>query len=255
MLKAMTIAAVGLIGAAPPAALPNPVHVESGVFRSRTLGLVHVYAPARPATRMAVVLSGDGGWKLDEAGARVAAALAARGVLALGVDANQVTALMAREGGGGFDLGGALTSVAREASGREAAKGPVVLSGYSSGATLAYATFAQSPPGRFSGLITMGFCPDLETGRPVGGPDGSTMGYKRLLVRGWVYKAQPLPGPWAAIEGGRERACPGGDVKAFVGAVPHARLWTVKDMSHGFGPPSLWTGALSQALSWAGVAS
>ena len=38
----------------------------------------------------------------------------------------------------------------------------IVLVGYSSGASLAYAAIAAAPPETFAGAISLGFCPDIE---------------------------------------------------------------------------------------------
>jgi len=249
MLRMMLIAAV--MAHAPAA--PDRPPAETAGFPSTTLGTVHVFAPAHAPTRIAVVLSGDGGWKPGEASGTTAAALARRGVLALGVDVNRVIALMARGGDRPLDLGAVLAAVAREGRARYGGGGPVILSGYSAGATLAYAAFAQSPPGRFQGLVTQGFCPDQETVRPVGDATGRTIGHRRLGALGWVYRPAPLPGPWAVIEGSREHGCAGGDVTSFVRSISAARLWRVTGISHGFGPSAAWAGDLSLALSWIGV--
>ncbi len=42
-----------------------------------------------------------------------------------------------------------------------------ILVGYSSGATLVYATLAQAPVGTFKGALSLGFCPDLEWRMPL----------------------------------------------------------------------------------------
>lgn len=243
------LAATGLMAFAEP--VPQPT--ES--FQSKALGEVHVYRPAGPADRVAVVLSGDGGWKPQEASGRTAAALAARGVVALGLDVNQVFAVMAAPGGKPFDLAGALDALAREGAERYGARGRTILSGYSAGATLAYAAFAQAPAGRFSGLVTQGFCPDQDTVNPAGDAAGATIGYQKPKVVGWIYHAKPLPGPWAAIEGEREHGCPGGSVPKFVGRVPGAKLWTLPGMTHAFEPAEGWAAQLSEALTFTGVAT
>lgn len=231
----------------------EPVPRESEVFESQALGPVHVYLPAGPPNRLAVVLSGDGGWKPNEASGRTAAALAHRGVVALGVDVNQVFSAMAAPGGTPFDLAGLLHNLANEARRRYGGEGETILSGYSAGATLAYAAFAQSTPQRFSGLVTQGFCPDQETVNPVGNAAGSTIGYRLPKVPGWVYRPAPLPGPWAVIEGDREHGCPGGAVSSFIVHSPSAKLWTLHRMDHTFEPAANWASDLSEALTLVGV--
>ena len=244
----LIVAALGTMALA-----AEPIPRESEVFESHAVGPVHVYLPAGKPSRVAVVLSGDGGWKPNEASGRTAAALAGRGVVAVGVDVNQVFSVMSAPGGGPFDLAGLLHTLAKEASGRYGGGDEALLSGYSAGATLAYAAFAQSGPQRFSGLVTQGFCPDQETVNPVGTATGATIGYRVPKVPGWVYRPAPLPGAWAVIEGDREHHCPGGRVSSFLSRSPTAKLWTLPRMDHSFEPAANWAGALSDALTFGGV--
>ncbi len=239
LIAALAAALVAAAPSAPP---------TSDAFASAEFGVVHVLAPSR-AKGLALVLSGDGGWKPEEASGRTAEALAGRDVLAVGIDVNQVFAAMGRPGAP-YDLGAALARLSDEAKARYAVTGPITLSGYSAGATLAYAAFAQSPPGRFSNLLTEGFCPDQTSPRPVGDGSGRTIAYRKHAVPGWIYRPAPTPGRWALIEGAREHPCRGGDVAGFARAVPDARLWIVKGLSHGFGPPAALTPSLDRAAAW-----
>ena len=72
-----------------------------------------------------------------------------------------------------------------------------VLGGYSSGATLVYATLAQAPPNTFRGGMSLGFCPDLPLTRPL--CHGS--GLKSMTGphgKGYSFKPAPdLPPPGA----------------------------------------------------------
>lgn len=241
LIAALTVA----LAAAPQAAKPD-------AFASAGVGVVQALTPPK-AHGLALVLSGDGGWKPDEASGRTARALADRGIVALGVDVNQVFAEMRRSGQGAYDLGAALARVASAAKARYAVSGPVMLSGYSAGATLAYAAYVQSPPGRFASLLTEGFCPDQESPRPVGDGSGATIAYRKPGVPGWVYRPARSPGRWALIEGAKEHACAGGDVSSFARSIPMARLWTIADVSHGFGPQAKLAPTLTAALTWVGA--
>jgi hypothetical protein len=238
-----------LIAALTVALAAAPRSATSDTFTSAGVGVVHALAPDRPHG-LALVLSGDGGWKPEEASGRTAQALAKHGVLSVGVDVNQVFSEMGRSAQGTYDLGGALARLASTAKARYAVSGPVMLSGYSAGATLAYAAFVQSPPGRFSSLLTEGFCPDQVSPRPVGGGSGDTIAYRKWGVAGWIYRPARSPGRWALIEGAKEHPCPGGDVSRFVRSVPQARLWTIAGLSHGFGPQAKLAPTLSAAIAW-----
>lgn len=239
------VAASAVMAAAP---------VETAHYAYQDLGEVHVFAPSGPARGVAVVLSGDGGWKPWEASGRMVEALAQRGVLALGLDANPTMAKMAADGRP-YDLAGEMRAVAADGAQRYHAAGPVYFGGYSAGATLAYAAAAQARPGEVAGLVTAGFCPDQDTGVPVGDAAGKTLGYRMRGVDGWVYRPAVLTEPWGLVEGGKEHGCPGGSVEVFIKAVPSARLWIAPGVRHLFQPPSAWKGQLDAALDHAmGVA-
>src|SRR3990170_7961315 len=53
-------------------------------------------------------------------------------------------------------------------------KAPILV-GYSSGATMVYAAVAAAPPETFAGAISLGFCPDLDIGRPPCQQNGLTV--------------------------------------------------------------------------------
>ena len=232
------------------AAVMAAAPVETAHYPYEDLGQVHVFAPSGAPRGVAVILSGDGGWKPWEASGRMAEALAQRGVLALGLDVNPTMAKMT-PGGRSYDLAAEMRAVAADGAQRYHAAGPVYFGGYSAGATLAYAAAAQAKPGDVAGLVTAGFCPDQDTDAPVGDSGGRTFGYKVKGVAGWVYKPAALAEPWGLVEGGKEHGCPGGAVAAFAKAVPTARLWTAPGVGHLFQPPSAWKPELDAALEHA----
>jgi dienelactone hydrolase len=239
-----------IVALAASAAVMAAAPVETAHYPYQDLGQVHVFAPSGPPRGVAVILSGDGGWKPWEASGRMVEALAQRGVLALGLDVNPTMAKMA-PGGRPYDLATEMRTVAADGAQRYRASGPVYFGGYSAGATLAYAAAAQARPGEVAGLVTAGFCPDQDTGAPVGGVGDQTIGYRMKGVDGWVYQPTQLAEPWGLVEGGKEHGCPGGSVAAFIKAVPSARLWTAPGVRHLFQPPSAWKPQLNAALDHA----
>ena len=84
---------------------------------------------------------------------------------------------------------------------------PPVLVGYSSGATLVYATLAQSPPNTFAGGISMGFCPDLKTSKPLCKGSG-TLDSKPDAKLGFIYSpAQTLAAKLYVLQGDADQVC------------------------------------------------
>src|SRR5206468_9159162 len=76
-----------------------------------------------------------------------------------------------------------------------------VLIGYSSGATVVYAALVQSPPGTFAGALSLGFCPDMDSGGAALCP-GAGLRY-RANERGELVlePAVNLKQPWIALQG------------------------------------------------------
>ncbi len=232
------------------AALSASVPAETASYPYADLGAVHVFAPTGTPRGVAVVLSGDGGWKPWEASGRMVEALAQRGVLALGLDVNPTMVRMAK-GKAPYDLAGEMKAVAADGARRYHAEGPVYFGGYSAGATLAYAAAAQARSGDVAGLVTAGFCPDQNTVNPVGDAEGRSMGFRMKYVPGWVYRPVDLKVPWGLVEGGKEHGCAGGAVEAFVARTPSARLFVANGVRHSFMPPAAWKGELDAALDQA----
>jgi type IV secretory pathway VirJ component len=115
-----------------------------------------------------------------------------------------------------------------------------VLVGYSSGATLVYATLVQAPPNTFVGAISLGFCPDLELTNPLcrghglewkPGPRG----------RGYVFlQATNLQAPWIAFQGAIDQVCPAAATEAYVKQVKNGKIVLLPKVGHGFSVQRNW---------------
>lgn len=243
----MPLSLVALVATA--AMLSSAIPAETASYPYEDLGQVHVFAPEGTPRGVAVILSGDGGWKPAEASGRLVEALAERGVLALGLDVNPTMVRMAK-GAQPYDLAAQMRAVADDAARRYHVEGPVYFGGYSAGASLSYAAAAQARPGLVAGLVTAGFCPDQESVNPVGDAEGRSMAFRMKRVDGWVYRPVDMKTPWGLVEGGKEHGCPGGAVAAFVAKVPSARLFVASGVRHSFSPPTAWRGQLNEALDY-----
>src|SRR5919108_4336596 len=130
-------------------------------------GTVALYRRTEHPSSVALFVSGDGGWNLGVVG--MAQELASMDVLVVGIDIRDYRAALARASeacsypAAEFE---ALSQYVQKRLGF-ARYTPPVLVGYSSGATLVYATLAQAPPNTFRGAISLGFCPDLLLSRPL----------------------------------------------------------------------------------------
>ena len=150
-------------------------------------------------------LSGDGGWQLDTD--RMARVLQQDGALVLGIDEPALLASFAAEKSQCFFPDGDLENLSHyvQAYYRLPTYITPVLGGYSAGATLAYATAAQAPPGLFAGVLTLGFTPEYETTKPFCKGAGRAF----HAARGWQ-------GPVAAA---------GPEVRAALGRCPWQRRY------------------------------
>src|SRR5262249_12113360 len=122
-----------------------------------------------------------------------------------------------------------------------------VLCGYSSGATLAYATLVQAPTGTFKGAISLGFCPDISLSRPVCTGNGLKSGPG---PEGKGISFEPAPGldaPWIAFQGAVDKTCSATDTQHYVEQVPGAELVLLPKVGHGFSVSKNWLPQLEDA--------
>lgn len=137
----------------------------SDTLRFGRFGPVVLYRHRAHPRRVVLLVAGDSGWNL--------------GVVGMARDIAGMDALVV-----GIDIRRYLTGVSRShercsypAADFEALSQwlqrrlnfpryiPPILMGYSSGATLVYATLVQAAPGTFAGAISLGFCPKLSVKR------------------------------------------------------------------------------------------
>ena len=229
---AATLAALALAGTLTGAARAETISVAP-------FGNIAVYRPAVPPKSMTLFLSGDGGWELGVV--PMAKKLADQGAIVLGVNTPKFLAALDAQSGQCTDPAGELTSLAKTVAAKEGIKvPPPVVVGYSSGATIAYTVLVQSPTG-FSGGIGLGFCPDLESVKPMcGGPGGLTH-VKNPKAKGFIYGTTPkLGAPFVALQGGKDQVCMPKATDAFISKVKNARVADLPLVGHGFSVPKNW---------------
>lgn len=217
-------------------------------LRFGRFGWVALYRNSPHPARVVLFVSGDGGWNLGVV--QMASELAALDALVVGIDIRtylKALALSAEPVSTPAVDFEALSHFVQKATGAADYATPV-LAGYSSGATLVYATLAQAPPGTFAGAMSLGFCPDLPLSRPLArgnglafepGPKGK--GYSFL-------PSQNLAAPWVVFQGEQDQVCNPGVTRAFAAATPGADLVMLPRVGHGFGVPANWLPQLREAF-------
>jgi type IV secretory pathway VirJ component len=245
--------------AAPTTAAPTtaaqaarPAPTDPGRLRSMPagrFGTATVYVPEGTPRSVAIFLSGDGGWKLGVT--RMAAALRDNGAVVIGIDILRYLASLRATAQKPDARGGhpPCTSLAADFEtlshriqknlGLTEYRVPILI-GYSSGATVVYATLVQSPPGTFEGAISLGFCADQDFGGAQLCP-GSGLHYspgkKSEIVIG---PQKSLSQPWIALQGQKDQVCSAQEVDAFAALSGSAQVVKLPTVGHGFGVERNW---------------
>lgn len=217
--------------------------LSHGRFKS-----VSIYQPAGPVREVVLLLSGDGGWQLDTD--RMAKVLQSHGALVLGIDEPALLASFTQEDSACFFPDGDLENLSHyvQAYYRLPTYITPVLAGYSAGATLAYATAAQAPPGLFAGILTLGFTPDYETPKPFCKGEGVHF-LRRPDGRGLKLLPDPkLALRWVDVHGSADTVCPAADAAAFIHQIRNAQISLIPGVEHNFADPHQWSAPLRAAL-------
>jgi len=207
-------------------------------------GTVAVYRPVGVPRSVAIFVSGDGGWKLGVT--TMARALRDIGAVVIGIDIRRYLASLRATAqkpdapctslAGDFET---LSHRIQKNLGLAEYRVPVLV-GYSSGATVVYATLVQSPPGTFEGAISLGFCSDQEFG-------GATLctgtglhfspGQKGEII---IQPQKSLAQPWFALQGQKDQVCSPSQVDAFAAQSGDSQVVKLASVGHGFGVERNW---------------
>ena len=232
--------------AAKRAATPEPAP-SPGLPRSMPagrFGTVTVYVPEGTPRSVAIFLSGDGGWTLGVT--TMAAALRDNGAVVIGVDILRYLASLLAAA---QKPDAACTSLAvdfetlshriQKNLGLTEYRVPILV-GYSSGATVVYATLVQSPPGTFEGAISLGFCADQDFGGALlcsGAGLHYSPGKKGEIV---IEPQKSLTQPWIALQGQKDQVCSAREVDAFAALSGGAQVVKLPTVGHGFSVERNW---------------
>lgn len=214
-------------------------HLAAGRF-----GTVSVYIPESKPRSVAIFLSGDGGWELGVI--NMAKALRDQGAVVIGADIRHYLASLGEAAGRpgapcqaiAADFEALSHQVQKEIGMRE--YHVPVLVGYSSGASVVYATLVQSPPGTFAGALSLGFCADQDFAGAALCPGAGlhyTPNKQHELVLG---PATTLRQPWIAFQGQKDEVCSAKAVDDFAAQVANAEVVRLPLVGHGFSVERNW---------------
>jgi type IV secretory pathway VirJ component len=221
----------------PPTAAA-PADGDARELHGGRFGTVHVYVPTGTPQSAAIFVSGDGGWELGVV--NMARALRATGAVVIGVDVREYFASLRRtaQGAGAhcqmiaedFE---SLSHQVQKQIGMSEYHVPVLI-GYSSGATVVYATLAQSPPGTFAGALSLGFCPAQDFAGATLCP-GNGLHYTQNAQHELVFEpAKTLREPWLALQGQKDEVCDPHAADAFTSQVEGGAVVKLPLVGHGF---------------------
>ncbi len=218
-------------------------------IRFGRFGTVTVYRGSEHPEEVAVFVSGDGGW--NKGVVDMARELATTGALVVGVDiVHYLKELAAARDACLYPAADfeALSQFVQKKLDFPTYVVPVLI-GYSSGATLVYATLAQAPPNTFRGAVSLGFCPDFPTAKPFCKGSGLTW-EPRPKGKGVNFlPATHLEAPWIALQGTVDQVCDPAGTESFVRKVPRGEVVILPKVGHGFSVPRNWLPQFKEAFA------
>jgi type IV secretory pathway VirJ component len=220
---------------------------ESGEFGR--FGNITLYYNSPYPSHVVLFVSGDGGWNLGVVD--MARELSTVDALVVGIDITHYLKALEKSDDKCSYPAGDLEELSKFVQKKLDFPSYVtpVLVGYSSGATLDYATLVQAPSNTFRGAISLGFCPDLPLTKPFcrgsgleWGPGPKGKGYSFL-------PATNLEVPWIAFQGEIDQVCDPAATEAYVKEVRNGEIIILPKVGHGFSVPKNWMPQFKQAFS------
>jgi type IV secretory pathway VirJ component len=213
-------------------------------------GELTLYRNAPHPSQVVLFVSGDGGW--NQGVVDMAKALASLDALVVGIDIRTYLAALRKSGdaclypASDFE---ALSQYLQKKLDFPSYRIPVLI-GYSSGATLVYATLAQAPANTFRGAISLGFCPDLAVSKALcKGSRGLT---SKPNPKGNGITFDPVaatPAPWIAFQGTIDQVCDASATERYVSQVRGGEVVSLPKVGHGFSVQKNWMPQFRQSFT------
>jgi type IV secretory pathway VirJ component len=207
-------------------------------------GTLHIYRPVGDAREFVIFLSGDGGWELGILS--MATRLRDKGAIVVGVEIRHYMAELEKASDKCVSPDVDLENLSHYLQAKLGIKHYLqpTLVGYSSGATLVYATLAESPDGLFKGALSLGFCPDLDLVKPLckgSGIEASVQRDAKGVQKGVNFLAtKKLSGRWISLQGETDQVCPAPATQKFISEVPGGEIVMLPNVGHGYSVEKNW---------------
>lgn len=224
------------------------IEVQENTDNYGPFGTLHIYKTSAQPRHFVLFVSGDGGWNLGVID--MARSLAELDSMVVGIDIThyirQLNAGKAKCTYPAAHFEG-LSQYLQKKYNFSHYTLPV-LAGYSSGATLVYATLAQSPPNTFAGGLSLGFCPSLKTANPLCKGSGALSSTSDPKL-GFIYNPVPaLVAKLYVLQGDADQVCNTPQTRIFLGKVRNAELIELPEVGHGFSAEKNWMPQLREAF-------
>ncbi|TXI80413.1 MAG: virulence factor family protein [Cupriavidus sp.] len=201
---------------------------------------VTVYKPKGPANSFVLFLSSENGWDATEAS--MAQALAKQGALVAGIDTAQLFRNLDKDPNDCVFSNGDMENLSHflQAYFKLNNYYQPILVGYSDGATLAYATLAQSPAVTFAGGIGLGFNEDMSLHKPLCKGEGVRF-IKLKDNKGVSFQpVQHIKVPFIALQGASDKSYTVEEAENFFDRVNNSELVVLPKVGHGFSDSKAW---------------
>ena len=244
---APTPSAAASRGAATPAAATPAAATALGEAKrvpAGRFGSAWVYLPQGTPKSVAIFVSGDGGW--EPRIIPMVHALTELGAVVIGVDVQHYLASLrqaaARSGAPCQMIAADFEQLSHQVQrqiGMSQYHVPMLV-GYSSGATVVYATLVQAPPGTFAGALSLGFCADQDFAGAQLCP-GAGLHFSENKQGELVFKpAAHLRQPWIAFQGEKDEVCDPHAAAEFAAQVAGGAIVKLPLEGHGFSVERNW---------------
>lgn len=234
--------------------LPKTAPADNGVgtvstYAFPSVGKVTLYQPKGPPKGAVIFLSGDGGWSPTVI--NMARRIAGQGAVVAGVSTPAFLKVLEGDSAKCINPNFALRALAQDIEHRAGMRTYVhpVLSGYSSGATVAFATLAQSPANIWRGVVSLGFGPDQAGQKPWCSAPGFTATRISKPQHGWWFDAKAIASPWFVLQGMQDQVIDPLVTRNFVAKYSNARLIEFPKVGHGFGVEASWMPQFQQVFA------
>jgi type IV secretory pathway VirJ component len=233
-----------------PAASEQPLPPGETVAYQR-FGDVTLYRPKGEIRDVVLFFSGDGGWDLGVV--HMAQLLADKGALVAGINIRHYMTEMENAKEKCISPTVDLENFSHYLQSKLGLKQYLqpTLVGYSSGATLVYATLVEAPDNLFKGALSIGFCPDLDLRKPLCKGEGLQFTPRhdaKGIMNGVDYlAANKLSGRWISLQGAIDEVCPAAATVKFISRVPGGKVIVLPKVGHGYSVEKNWVSQFEAA--------